>query len=73
MVATFTSMEHESSSYTVRPLDASTWDAFAELVERNGGVFGGCWCMGHRHPSIALATAAGFVRYGTWHVIESAG
>ena len=33
--------------YTVRALDASTWDAFAELVERNGGVFGGCWCMGH--------------------------
>jgi GNAT superfamily N-acetyltransferase len=34
-------------TYTVRALDASTWDAFAELVERNGGVFGGCWCMGH--------------------------
>ena len=33
--------------YTVRALDASTWDVFAELVERNGGVFGGCWCMGH--------------------------
>ena len=33
--------------YTVRALDASTWDAFAELVERNNGVFGGCWCMGH--------------------------
>ncbi|HEY8455122.1 MAG TPA: GNAT family N-acetyltransferase [Actinopolymorphaceae bacterium] len=33
--------------YTVRPLDASTWDAFAELVERNGGVFGGCWCLAH--------------------------
>lgn len=33
--------------YTVRALDAATWDAFAELVERNGGVFGGCWCMGH--------------------------
>ena len=32
--------------YTVRPLDASTWDAFAELVERNNGVFGGCWCLG---------------------------
>jgi ribosomal protein S18 acetylase RimI-like enzyme len=32
--------------YTVRPLDASTWDAFAELVERNNGIFGGCWCMG---------------------------
>lgn len=32
---------------TVRPLDASTWEDFAELVERNGGIFGGCWCMGH--------------------------
>jgi hypothetical protein len=36
-------------TYTTRPLDASTWDAFAELVERNNGVFGGCWCMGW-HP-----------------------
>jgi len=34
---------------SVRPLDASTWDAFAELVERNNGVFGGCWCIGF-HP-----------------------
>ncbi|SDE57062.1 GNAT family N-acetyltransferase [Auraticoccus monumenti] len=33
--------------YTTRPLDSRTWDVFAELVERNGGVFGGCWCMGH--------------------------
>jgi ribosomal protein S18 acetylase RimI-like enzyme len=31
---------------TVQPLDESTWDAFAELVERNNGIFGGCWCMG---------------------------
>jgi ribosomal protein S18 acetylase RimI-like enzyme len=34
-------------TYTTRPLDASTWDAFAELVERNNGVFGGCWCIGY--------------------------
>jgi GNAT superfamily N-acetyltransferase len=33
-----------SARYTVRSLDASTWDAFAELVERNNGIFGGCWC-----------------------------
>jgi GNAT superfamily N-acetyltransferase len=33
--------------YTVRPLDTSTWDAFAELVERNHGIFGGCWCIGY--------------------------
>jgi GNAT superfamily N-acetyltransferase len=31
--------------YTIRPLDASTWDAFAELVERNNGIYGGCWCV----------------------------
>lgn len=33
------------SPYTIRPLDASTWDAFAELVERNNGIYGGCWCV----------------------------
>jgi GNAT superfamily N-acetyltransferase len=37
------------AAYTVKALDASTWDAFAALVERNNGVFGGCWCMGF-HP-----------------------
>lgn len=47
MLATVPSMGNESATYTVRPLDGTTWDAFAELVERNGGVFGGCWCMGH--------------------------
>ncbi|WP_190092670.1 GNAT family N-acetyltransferase [Streptomyces melanogenes] len=30
----------------VRLLDADTWPAFARLVEANGGVWGGCWCMG---------------------------
>ncbi len=35
--------------YTIKPLDETTWDAFADLVERNNGVFGGCWCMGF-HP-----------------------
>jgi ribosomal protein S18 acetylase RimI-like enzyme len=33
-------------AFTVKPLDGSTWDAFAELVERNNGIFGGCWCIG---------------------------
>lgn len=36
-------------TYTVKALDESTWAAFAALVERNNGVFGGCWCMGF-HP-----------------------
>jgi GNAT superfamily N-acetyltransferase len=39
-------------SYTVKALDPSTWAAFAALVERNNGIFGGCWCMGfHPEPS----------------------
>lgn len=37
------------AAYATRLLEASTWDAFAELVERNNGIFGGCWCMGY-HP-----------------------
>ncbi len=36
-------------SYSVRPLSASSWDAFAELVERNNGIYGGCWCISY-HP-----------------------
>jgi GNAT superfamily N-acetyltransferase len=30
--------------YEIRPLDATTWDAFARLVEKHNGIFGGCWC-----------------------------
>ena len=36
-------------TYTVKALDESTWAAFAALVERNNGIFGGCWCMAF-HP-----------------------
>jgi len=39
----------KSPQHIARPLDASSWEAFAELVERNNGVFGGCWCIGF-HP-----------------------
>ena len=35
--------------YTVKALDQSTWTEFAVLVERNNGIFGGCWCLGF-HP-----------------------
>jgi len=34
----------ESDTFVVRALAADTWDAFADLVERHNGVFGGCWC-----------------------------
>lgn len=38
------------ADFIVRALDESTWAAFAELVDANGGIFGGCWCMG-MHPA----------------------
>ncbi len=47
--------------FTTKPLDASTWDAFAELVERNNGIFGGCWCIGfhldHKDRSLDYRSA----------------
>ncbi len=42
--------------YDVRPLDESTWPAFAALVEANNGIFGGCWCIGF-HPEGCGPTA----------------
>jgi len=35
-----------TAAFTVRPLDVDTWPAFAQLVEANNGVWGGCWCIG---------------------------
>jgi GNAT superfamily N-acetyltransferase len=43
--------------YVVKALDESTWEAFAALVERNNGVFGGCWCMGF-HGGLSRGDAA---------------
>lgn len=44
-----TETEAKRAPYTTEPLDMTTWEAWAALVERNGGVFGGCWCQGN-HP-----------------------
>lgn len=33
-----------SGEYRIAPLTTDTWDAFAGLVERHNGIFGGCWC-----------------------------
>lgn len=37
------------TDFHVRPLDATTWPDFAQLIEAHNGVWGGCWCMGF-HP-----------------------
>ena len=62
-------------TYTVKGLDESTWDALAALVERNNGVFGGCWCMGFHPEGVGKETTAALnrrrklerVRAGTAH------
>lgn len=42
----------ETQRYTIRALDTDTWEAFADLVERHNGVWGGCWCTWF-HPASA--------------------
>ncbi len=66
---------------TVRPLDASTWDAFADLVERNNGIYGGCWCIAfhtayRRGVSDPRTLKEALVRSGEAHaalVLDTAG
>jgi hypothetical protein len=36
--------ERPLSDYEIKALTPDTWDAFAAMVERHNGVFGGCWC-----------------------------
>ena len=47
-----------ASSLRVEALDDSTWPAFATLVEANGGIFGGCWCMGFHPEGVGRDTTA---------------
>jgi hypothetical protein len=63
-----------TTTYAIKALDETTWDAFAALVEENNGVFGGCWCIGF-HPESADKESAAVnrrrklerVRAGTTH------
>ena len=44
-----------------KPLDSQTWPAFARLVEKHGGIFGGCWCISfHLQPGEEKRGAAAF-------------
>ena len=40
------------SEYSIKPLGAAIWDAFAQLAERHNGVWNGCWCTWF-HPASA--------------------
>ena len=37
-------MAERGDDYEIRALAPDTWEAFARMVERHNGVFGGCWC-----------------------------
>ena len=36
-------------AFAIKPLTMATWPAYAALIERHNGVWGGCWCM-EFHP-----------------------
>jgi hypothetical protein len=40
------------SDFTIKELTSETFDDFVALVERNGGMFAGCWCTKF-HPDCA--------------------
>jgi hypothetical protein len=44
--------------YDVRPLEESTWEDFATLVQANNGVWGGCWCIGFHPDGITRGSTA---------------
>ena len=47
------------NDYVIRPLDAHTWDAFADLAARHNGVWNGCWCTAfHPRPAEKFTSAA---------------
>jgi GNAT superfamily N-acetyltransferase len=46
---------------TARPLNPDTWPAFARLVEKHNGIFGGCWCIAfHLGPGEGKLGAAAY-------------
>lgn len=45
-------MSEGSPKLETRPLDGDTWPAFADLVEANNGVWGGCWCLWYHDPGL---------------------
>ena len=46
---------------TSKPLTLETWPAFARLVEKHNGIFGGCWCISfHLDPGEKRHGAAAY-------------
>jgi GNAT superfamily N-acetyltransferase len=60
---------------TSKPLSPETWPAFARLVEKHHGIFGGCWCIsfhldpmgGKQSPETYRSRKEELVREGRAH------
>ena len=46
------------SDFIMKPLDESTWPDFARLVEKNNGIWGGCWCMAFHQEGVGRTKSA---------------
>ncbi|SDH51634.1 GNAT family N-acetyltransferase [Agrococcus jejuensis] len=57
-------------AHTIEPLSVDTWDAFAGLVERHGGIFGGCWCT-YFHDCPGRAPGYEGSRVAKRHLVEA--
>ena len=42
-------MKVDPKQFQIRELSEETWAAYADLIERHNGVWGGCWCMGFQN------------------------
>jgi ribosomal protein S18 acetylase RimI-like enzyme len=49
---------HADGVFSIAALSPATWPDFAALVERDGGVWGGCWCMGFHAEGVGRHTTA---------------
>ena len=59
------------TDYVIRALDETTWDAYAALVERNGGMVGGCWCMAFHAEGVDRSTAGSVSRERKWERVRA--
>ena len=62
------------SEFAIKPLDATTWDAYARLLDKHNGCgFGGCWCTwfhsreGRREGEMGRPWKERLVREGNAH------
>ena len=56
-----------ATNHEVKSLTATTWPAFAALMDRHHGVWGGCWCMGY-HPESFQGSREGNRAAKEWRV-----